>query len=111
MKENRRQFARITVDIPAALSYIQVDSYHKGALANLSMGGCFFPMESNLPLGAECDISITLGEGVQEESYLLQGRVVRSDGMGVGIKFFNCAEQVAILFKKIQFNTSERQTE
>ena len=91
MDVNRRNFARITVNIPAAVSLIQVDSYHTGSIANLSMGGCFFPMESELPLGAECDIAITVGEGIEEEDFSLKGVIVRSDTIGVGIKFIDAS--------------------
>jgi len=101
MQVNRRNFARITVNIPAALSLIQVDSYHTGAIANLSMGGCFFPMESELPLGAECDITITVGEAVEIESFTLKGVVVRSDSIGVGIKFIEGEQQLPLLLKKV----------
>lgn len=101
MQVNRRNFARITVNIPAALSLIQVDSYHSGTIANLSMGGCFFPMESELPLGAECDIAITVGEALEVETFSLKGVVVRSDSIGVGIKFIEGTELVPLLLKKI----------
>ena len=89
MELDRRKYTRITVDIPAALSLLQVDAYHSGSIANLSMGGCFFPAESELPLGAECNITITVGEGARTESFDLKGVVVRSDEMGVGIKFIH----------------------
>ena len=103
MKAERRNFARITVNIPAALSLIQVDAYHTGAIANLSRGGCFFPMASKLPLGEECDISITTGEGAEETVFNMKGRIVRSDGVGVGIKFMDDQEQIAKLLKKLYF--------
>lgn len=106
MQSNRRNFARITVNIPAALSLIQVDSFHTGSIANLSMGGCFFPMESDLPLGAECDIDITLGEGVDTEDFSLKGVVVRSDGVGVGIKFQNATKQVPRILKRVMSEES-----
>lgn len=101
MEKNRRNFARITVNIPAALSLIQVDSYHSGSIANLSMGGCFFPAEDELPLGAQCDIEITVGEGIETESFTLQGIVVRSDALGVGIKFIAGVEKIPIIMKKV----------
>ena len=101
MEVNRRNFARITVNIPAALSLIQVDSYHTGKIVNLSMGGCFFPVEGELPLGAECDISITIGEGSKACDFGLKGIVVRSDKIGVGIKFIGDTKQIPILLKKV----------
>lgn len=101
MQVNRRNFARITVNIPAALSLIQVDSYHTGTIANLSMGGCFFPMESELPLGAHCDIAITIGEAVETENFTLKGIVVRSDAIGVGIKFIEGNQKIPRLLKKV----------
>ncbi len=102
MEYDRRKYTRITVDIPAALSLLQVDAYHSGAIANLSSGGCFFPAESELPLGAECKVSITVGEGIRAESFDLKGIVVRSDEMGVGIKFIDkTVEQMSIIMRKI----------
>ena len=93
--------------MPAALSLIQVDSYHSGTIANLSMGGCFFPMESELPLGAECDIAITVGEALEIENYSLKGVVVRSDSIGVGIKFTEGTEQLPLLLKMISAQKKE----
>ena len=102
MELDRRKYTRITVDIPAALSLLQVDAYHSGAIANLSVGGCFFPAENELPLGADCNISITVGEGIQTENFDLKGVVIRSDEMGVGIKFIDkTVEQMSIIMRKI----------
>lgn len=102
MELDRRKYTRITVNIPAALSLLQVDAYHSGSIANLSMGGCFFPAEKPLPLGAECNISITVGEGLKTEIFELKGVVIRSDEVGVGIKFIDkTVEQMSIIMRKI----------
>ena len=102
MADDRRKYTRITVDIPAALSLLQVDTFHSGNIANLSVGGCFFPAENELPLGAECNICITVDEGLQRERFEVKGVVVRSDKMGVGIKFIDqTMEQMSIIMRRI----------
>ncbi len=58
-------------------------------------------MQSELPLGAECDIGITVGEAVEAEHFTLKGVVVRSDSIGVGIKFIEGTPQIPLLLKKV----------
>lgn len=97
----RRKFTRITVDVPATLSILQVEAYHTGALANISEGGCFFPVSGDIPLGEACNICISIGEGLQAETILFEGTVVRSDAKGIGIKFNGPENRYRTTVKKI----------
>ena len=87
MTREKRRFTRITLDVPTILSLYQIQAYHTGSIANISMGGCFFSVGEKLPVGEDCQVSITVGEGLETEKITLPGQIVRSDSMGVGIKF------------------------
>lgn len=89
----RRQFTRITLNIPTILSLYQVEAYHTGTIANISMGGCFFPVGEELPMGEECQVDITVGEGLETEKICIAGQIVRSDTAGVGIKFTDISSE------------------
>ncbi|MCB2217351.1 PilZ domain-containing protein [Desulfofustis glycolicus] len=83
----RRQFARITVNIPATLSFYQVEACHSGLVADISEGGCFFPFDDDVPVGTKCQITITAGAGLEREQLTTAGEVVRCAANGLGIRF------------------------
>jgi hypothetical protein len=56
MTREKRSFTRITLDIPASLSFYQMKGYHTGSIANISLSGCFFPFAGELPVGEQCDV-------------------------------------------------------
>lgn len=87
MAGEKRQFTRITVNVPSILALYQVHAFHSGTLANISPGGCFLSLGEQLPLGENCQVTITVGEGIETENVSLSGQIVRSDAAGVGIKF------------------------
>lgn len=58
-----------------------------GAIANISLSGCFFPFIGELPVGEKCHLTITVGEGLETEKITITGLIVRSDSAGVGIHF------------------------
>ncbi len=86
MREKRR-YTRITVNIPASLSILQLEAFHAGFLLNISMGGCLLSTGEKMPVGAQCQLEITVGEGLETEILTVTGRIVRSDGIGLGIEF------------------------
>jgi len=87
MTRERRSFTRITIDIPGSISLYQLEAYRTGPIKDISLSGCFFPLEGNLPLGEPCDITITVGEGLESKEIALTGIIVRSDSQGTGIRF------------------------
>jgi len=87
MTREKRAFTRITLDIPASLSLYQLETTHFGAIANISLSGCFFPFEEELPVGEKCLVDITVGEGLETEKVTIPGIIVRSDAQGAGINF------------------------
>jgi hypothetical protein len=40
-----------------------------------------------LPLGEQCDVTITTGEGLETEKITVRGMIVRNDLEGAGISF------------------------
>lgn len=89
MVREKRNYTRITLDIPASLSLYQVETCHAGAITNISLSGCFFPFIGELPVGEECSLSITVGEGIETKEITIAGKIVRSDSTGVGIHFLD----------------------
>ena len=87
MTREKRRFTRITLDVPTILSLYQIQAYHTGSIANISMGGCFFSVCETIPVGEECQVTITVGEGLETEEITLSGQIVRSNSTGVGIQF------------------------
>ena len=83
----RRQFARIAVNIPATLSLYTVEACHVGIVADISQGGCFFPFDDDVPVGSPCQVTITAGVGLETEQLTLAGEVVRCAETGLGIRF------------------------
>ena len=45
---------------------VRIDTYHCGIIANLSLGGCFFPTDHDLPLGEKCQVDIAFGDGLND---------------------------------------------
>ncbi|MCP4337745.1 MAG: PilZ domain-containing protein [Desulfobulbaceae bacterium] len=56
-------------------------------MSNISLSGCFFPSDSELPVGEQCDVTITTGEGLETEKVTVRGMIVRNDSEGAGISF------------------------
>lgn len=87
MARDKRTFTRITLNIPGSISLYQMESYHSGSISNISLSGCFFPSDSDLPIGERCDVTITTGEGLETEKVTVSGMIVRNDSEGAGISF------------------------
>lgn len=51
MKRERRAFTRFELDLPASMFLYQMDIYHDGTIIDLSLGGCFLPIECDIPKG------------------------------------------------------------
>lgn len=97
----KRKFTRITLNVPTMLSFLQVESYHIGFISNISMGGCYFPTSEIIPVGAECLITITVGEGIETEDISIPGEIVRCDGKGIGIRFSYTLDSLGQQLRKI----------
>ena len=89
MRNERRSFARVLLELPANLYLFQVELSHSGSTIDLSLGGCYLPMDGDLTVGEECEISLTIGEGLKTETLNLAGIIARNDKDGVGIEFIN----------------------
>lgn len=98
MAREKRSFTRITLDIPGSIALYQTEAYHSGSITNISLSGCFFPIDEKLPIGEQCAITITVGEGLETEEIAISGIIVRNDSQGVGINFTDespgCKEQL-----------------
>lgn len=101
MTREKRSYTRITLDIPASLSLYQLETSHKGAITNISLSGCFFPFVGELPIGEQCHMTITVGEGLETEEIIISGMIVRSDTEGVGINFTDNSPECRLQLEKI----------
>ena len=108
MTRDKRSFTRITLDIPAILALYQMETYHIRAINNISLGGCFFCFEGELPLEEPCYVTITVGEGSNTEKVTVAGMIARSDSQGAGINFTdNPLESIIQLVKIIAHATAK----
>lgn len=104
----KRSYTRITLDIPASLSFYQMEAYHTGSIANISLSGCFFPFAGELPVGEQCDVAITVGEGLETEQITVAGIIVRSDSEGAGISFTDNSPECRRQLEKIISRETEK---
>lgn len=101
MSPERRVFARIRLDVPASLFLYQLDFQHAGAIVDLSLGGCYFPVPHTLPCGERCSVQLTTGEGLEVLTVELAGVIVRTDEKGVGIQFTDLTDDARQLLVRI----------
>ena len=95
---DRRLATRVQLKLSTSILLVKIDAYYSGVIANLSQGGCYFPIDEELPLGEKCQIEILVGEGLKENSISMSGRVARVDNHGAGIEFIdNPPESTAAL--------------
>ncbi|KJS00832.1 MAG: hypothetical protein VR65_11415 [Desulfobulbaceae bacterium BRH_c16a] len=90
-------------DMPASLSLYRLDTSYDVLLKNISLGGCFFPVEEKLPIGEKCQIVLKAGEGLETREVTLTGIIVRSDAAGVGIRFIDISpshDQLAAILSR-----------
>jgi len=78
-----------------------MEAYHNGLIANISLSGCFFPSETDLPVGEQCDVTITTGEGLEVEEVTINGTIVRNSLEGVGINFTDTSPENKLHLEKI----------
>lgn len=93
LREERRSFTRIQLELPATLYLFQAEINYTGSILDLSQGGCFFPVSDDLSPGEPCQIKLTIGEGLKAETIGFAGVVARTDDKGVGIQFINTTEE------------------
>lgn len=78
-----------------------METYHTGSIANISLSGCFFPCKSELPVGERCDVTITIGEGLEAGQVTIAGMIVRNNPEGAGISFTDNSPECRLQLEKI----------
>lgn len=101
MVRDKRSFTRITLNIPGSIFLYQMEAYHAGLIANISLSGCFFPSKNDLPVGEQCDVTITTGEGLETEEVTISGMIVRNSPEGVGVNFTDTSPECKLHLEKI----------
>ncbi len=81
-----RRFSRAEVALGVTVS--AAGTIHRSVGPNnLSMNGVFVRGESSIPRGRDCVVKVHLGEGPDEESVQVTGRVVRVTPEGFAVEF------------------------
>lgn len=109
MVQEKRSFTRIALNIPASISLYHLEFRQNGVIANISLSGCFFPFTGELPIGELCEVTITVGEGLETETVSLSGMVARCDAEGAGINFTEYSPEVRLQLEKIIAQESAKQ--
>jgi hypothetical protein len=86
MRKERRRFSRIFFNMPAVLNLGGI-SYTVPEICNLSVGGCLLDIMEDLPVGAECKITIYVEGTAKGLRIDIVGEIVRNDVNIVGVKF------------------------
>lgn len=101
VRRDRRSFARIQLELSTSLYLFEAEVQHSGSILDLSLGGCFFPIDTDPPIGEPCHIKLTLGEGLKTETINLSGVIARTDERGVGIQFIATSDAETRRLSKI----------
>ncbi len=99
--KERRSCTRVQLKLSTSVLLVKIDAYHSGIIANLSLGGCYFPADHGLPLGENCQVEITIGEGLDVDKIRMSGRVARVDSDGAGIEFIDNSPDIMERLKDI----------
>lgn len=70
-------------------------------IGNISLSGCYLPFLGELPTNNPCELTISVGDGLQTEAVVVTGTIVRSDAAGVGIEFNDYPPEVRLQLEKI----------
>ena len=82
---DRREYARVKVNVPVEIQTDSGGSPIRGATADLSLGGCYIETIFPLPIGTNLDLQLSIGSTV-----LVAATVVACDPqVGNGIRFLN----------------------
>src|SRR5271166_3576256 len=80
---NRREHARIKINVPVEIRTDASDSPTRGATADLSLGGCYIETIFPFPIGTNLDLQLSI-----ETTVLIAATVVTCDPqVGNGIRF------------------------
>lgn len=80
-KHTRRRHERIHLTVPVSMEGLS------GITRDISAGGLFLEIDSNLTIGSQVNISIELSAFDKKAKFLCKGNVIRKEGQGehVGI--------------------------
>ena len=105
MTDENRKFSRIGF-WGAGEIIVSGKTYVVEQVEDLSVGGCHFVLESDLPKGAACVIHMFLAEG--QVSVEAEGEIVWTDGKTMGISFTSIApEDLQHLKNIIRYNAPD----
>jgi hypothetical protein len=99
--KEKRSCTRVQLKLSTSLLLVRIDVYHSGMIDNLSLGGCYFPVEHALPIGEKCQVDIAFGDGLDVEKISVSGQVARVDNHGAGIEFVDNSPEIMTSLEQI----------
>ena len=86
MPKDRRQFSRVSIQIEGELAMDDAMTIN-GVSRDVSLNGLFLLCDASLPVGANCRVTLFLGDRKARTRVEAHGRVVRQEEAGVGLTF------------------------
>ncbi len=104
----KRQGIRVPFRTQIVIRYGANELHLEGSSKNVSRNGMLIRTETDIPLGTECRIELTLAGTEPPMVLSMAGRVVRDDPGGYGLRFEEMDLDSFTLLKEIvRHNTSE----
>jgi hypothetical protein len=97
-QQERRQFTRITVDVPVTLLVTGRRGPVTARLDNLSEGGCYFAADVGLKTGWQVSLSFMMPE---RRLCSAMGTIVREKASGFGVEFTTINETLRSLIQSL----------
>ncbi len=106
---NRREFTRVSTKIEVEVRAGDSPPI-TGWTQDVSVRGLFFPCDSSLEQGAECQVILRLGESPNQISLEVKAKLVRVTGSGLAIEFIEMGvEAYEHLRKLVLYNAVDSQ--
>lgn len=86
MPKERRQFSRVSIQVEGELAVDDAMTI-RGVSRDVSLNGLFMLCDTSLPVGANCRVTLFLGDREAHTRVEAHGRVVRREDAGVGLTF------------------------
>ena len=89
-EKSRRKHTRLDLQVKAIIT-LENDHCFEGTTKDMSFGGAFVKLDSqsdgDIPVGENCELELQLGAAGKPLKVIIESRVVRAAGGGVGLEF------------------------
>ena len=99
--QDHRKYIRFNCDV--ATEYDTVDGSYKSTIRDISFGGAYIETDQSVNIGSE--ILLNIGSHQLQKYCTINGKIVRRDAKGFGVKFENLSlQQQSIILSLTQQN-------